>query len=159
MSPSTLQALRRLLFFSVEEAALLIGDVSPRSWQYWERGERNIPADVIATVERLCAWRAQAIATAGAQMAALQARHGANSETVLVWYQTLDDWATLPGREPLLWRPQCSVVAELAARHGATLVAFDGPGYRKWLGYRKDSEQLRGAWGALQQPSQPDLPQ
>jgi hypothetical protein len=148
MTPANLQALRRLLFFSVEEAALLIGNVSPRSWQYWERGERNIPDDVIATIERLCSWRAQAIATADAQMAALQARHGPSSGAVLVWYQTLDDWATLPEREPLLWRPQCSVVAELAARHGARLVAFDGPAYRKWLGSRKDSESLRGAWAA-----------
>lgn len=148
MTPATLQALRRLLFFSVEEAALLIGDVSPRSWQYWERGERNIPADVMATIERLCAWRAQAIARADASIRDLQSHHGPQAASVLVWYQTLDDWATLPAREPLLWRPQCSVVAELASRYGARLVSFDGPAYRQWLGSRKDSEQLRGAWAA-----------
>lgn len=148
MTPATLQALRRLLFFSVEEAALLIGDVSPRSWQYWERGERNIPADVTATVERLCAWRAQAVASAEASIRDLQDRHGPQAASVLVWYQTLDEWATLPAREPLLWRPQCSVVAELAARYSARLVAFDGPAYRLWLGSRKDGESMRGAWAA-----------
>lgn len=146
MTPATLQALRRLFFFSVEEAALLIGCVSPRSWHYWERGERNIPADVIATVERLCLWRAQALAAAEASIADVQARQGPQSEMVLVWYQTLDEWATLPGREPLLWRPQCSVVAELTARHGARLIAFDGRSYAEWLGKRKDNESLRGAW-------------
>lgn len=150
MTPATLQALRRLLFFSIEEAALLIGDVSPRSWQYWERGERTIPDDVIETVQRLCAWRAQAIAGAEGSIRDLQARHGQQTESVLVWYQTLDDWATLPAREPLLWRPQCSVVAELAARHGARLVVFDGPAYRQWLGCRKDVESLRAAWAAAQ---------
>jgi hypothetical protein len=65
-----------------------------------------------------------------------------------LWYQSLDYWVTLPGREPVQWRPQCSVVAELAARHGARLVTFDGPAYAAWLGRRKDSEAMRGAWAA-----------
>lgn len=150
MTPATLQALRRLLFFSVDEAALLIGGVSARSWQYWERGERAIPDDVIETLRRLCLWRAQAIATADAAMADMQASHGAQAETVLMWHQTLDDWATLPGREPLLWRPHCSVVAEIAARHDARLVTFDGMAYRAWLENREDSEALRSAWAAAQ---------
>ncbi|MRR50809.1 MAG: DUF1870 family protein [Rhodocyclaceae bacterium] len=146
MTPSTLQALRRLLFFSVEEAALLIGDVSPRSWQYWERGERSIPDDVAETITRLCDWRDQAIWAAEETIRGQKrARKGA-PDLVMVWYQTLDDWATLPQREPLLWRPQCSVVAEIAARHGATLVTFDGPAYAAWLGGREDTEVLRSAW-------------
>jgi hypothetical protein len=155
MTPATLQALRRLLFFSVEEAALLVAasperpqGVSPRSWQYWERGERPVPADVTETIQRLCAWRAQAIATADAAVASMRARHGAPADVVLVWYQTIDDWASLAGREPLQWRPQCSVVAELAARHGARLVAFDGPAYAAWLGRRMDSETMRSEWAA-----------
>lgn len=155
MTPATLQALRRLLFFSVEEAALLVAassdrphGVSPRSWQYWERGERPVPADVVETTQRLCAWRAQAIATADAAVASMWASHGAPAEVVLIWYQTLGDWTSLPGREPLQWRPQCSVVAELAARHGARLVTFDGPAYAAWLGRRKDSEAMRSQWAA-----------
>lgn len=122
--------------------------VSPRSWQYWERGERAIPADVIDTVLRLCAWRGQALAGAEASVASIRARHGAPAEVVLVWYQTLGDWASLAGREPLQWRPQCSVVAELAARHGARLVSFDGPAYASWLDRRRDSETLRSEWAA-----------
>lgn len=148
MTPATLQALRRLLFFSIEEAALLIGEVSPRSWQYWERGERNIPADVVAMVRRLCEWRDQAIAGTEAGIRDMRELHGKEANMALVWYQTLDDWATLPGREPLLWRPQCSVAAELAARYGAQLVVFDGPAYAEWLGNHKDSESMRGAWAA-----------
>lgn len=157
MTPATLQALRRLLFFSVEEAARLVAaaaehpqGVAPRSWQYWERGERPIPADVADTLHRLYAWRAQAIAAADASIRDLQARHGPQADVVLVWYQTLDDWATLPDREALLWRPQCSVVAELAARYCAPLVSFDGPAYAAWLGKRKDSEVMRGEWAAAQ---------
>jgi hypothetical protein len=148
LTPATLQALRRLLFFSVDEAASMIGGVSPRSWQYWERGNRTIPEDVIKSIRGLCTWRAQALATAEKQIAELQARHGPAAQVALLWYQSLDDWATLPGREPVQWRPQCSVVAELAARHNARLVTFDGPAYAAWLGRRKDSEAMRGAWAA-----------
>lgn len=159
MTPATLQALRRLLFFSVEEAAELIAagperphGVTPRSWQYWERGERPVPADVAETIRRLCAWRAQAIAAAEASMASTHARHGAASMVVLVWYRTLEDWTSLAGRLPLYWRPHCSVVAELAARHGACLMAFDRENYADWLGRRKDTETMRSEWAARHFP-------
>lgn len=148
MTPATLQALRRLLFFSVEEAAALIGGVSPRSWQYWERGERPIPADVIETMRRLTDWRAKALDAARKSLAGLQARHGPAEGIRLVWYQTADDFATVDGFDPLLWHPHCSVIAELAAMFGAELIAFNAPAYTAWLGKRKDSEALRGAWAA-----------
>lgn len=63
MTPAQLQALRRLLFFSVSDAARLIGGCSERSWQYWESGKRTIPADVIATIYHLCHWRNGIIAS------------------------------------------------------------------------------------------------
>lgn len=142
MTPATLQALRRLLFFSVEEAAAMIGGVSPRSWQFWERGDRTIPDDVISTLQYLCVWRQKAIDVGSVQMA----KAPPGSCLALIWYATLDDWASMAGREPEMWRPHCSAVAELAARHGAHLVTFDGPAYAAWLGRRQDSEQMRGAW-------------
>ena len=65
----------------------------------------------------------------------------------LCWYASLDDWASLPGREPILWRPHCSVLAEIVGEHDtARLVPFDGPAYRTWLASRTDSEKMRGAW-------------
>lgn len=148
MTPATLQALRRLLFFSVDEAASMIGGVSPRSWQFWERGERHIPTDVIDRLESLCAWRANAIDASTKQIESECAEHGAPEGIALVWYQTLDDWLTLAGRDPLMWRPQCSVAAEISARFDAQIIAFDGPSYAKWLGTRKDSEAMRSAWAA-----------
>lgn len=126
----------------------MIGGVSARSWQYWERGERRIPDDVIETMRRLCAWRQQAIAMTDAQMRTLQDRYGGGHGMTLVWYPTLDDWLTLPGREPLFWRPHCSVVAELAARHGAQVIAFDRADYTAWLSGRADSEAMRSQWAA-----------
>lgn len=144
MTPATLQALRRLLFFSIEEAALLVGRASARSWQYWERGERSIPGDVSKTVLALVRWRDQALAATRKQIAAMPP----GAKLALVWYNTLDDWATVEGREPEYWRPQCSVLAEVAAEFNAALIRFDAPAYRAWLGNRKDTEAMRGAWAA-----------
>lgn len=147
MTPATLQALRRLLFFSVEEAAELIGGVSPRSWQYWERGERSIPDDVIDTLRDLCAWRAQAIAAAEKQMAEARRTFGSPpDETVLVWYARLADWQSLSGHDALLWRPHCSVIADLLARHNGRAVQFDAHAYSAWRGKRLDNESLRAQW-------------
>lgn len=162
MTPATLQALRRLLFFSVGEAAAWVAagperpdGVSERSWQFWERGERTIPADVIATLQRLCVWRRQALeegesAIFHAERTAEKAGHGAAEfgGVALIWYPTVDDWLWPAGRPEIMWRPQCSVVAELAARRGARLVEFDQGAYSHWLGRRKDAEMMRAAWAA-----------
>lgn len=143
MTPATLQALRRLLFFSVPEAAIMIGDVTERSWRFWEDGKRPIPADVIERIRLLLDWRRRAAQTALDVI-------GNHRPAALVWYQSLDDWMTLPDREPVFWRPHCSVVAEMCATVDAIAVPFSVPNYRAWLGERGDAEAVRGAWAAEQ---------
>ena len=64
MTPTTLQALRRLLFFSVPEAAEHIGGVTERAWRFWESGKWPIPADVIERINGMLAWRERALAEA-----------------------------------------------------------------------------------------------
>lgn len=158
MTPTTLQALRRLLFFSRQEAALLVAagedrlnGVSDRTWRMWEDGARGIPRDVADNIRRLAAWRSAAID--GAHQQITQARKSLPTGTVLgidlVWYETMSDWLTLAGRDPVLWRPQQSVVAAiLAGIAGTRLVRFDGPAYSSWLDGRADSEAMRSAWAA-----------
>jgi hypothetical protein len=46
LNNSELQACRKLLMLDVSEAAELIGKVSNRTWQYWESGRSQVPADV-----------------------------------------------------------------------------------------------------------------
>lgn len=46
MNNRELQALRKLFFLSVTEAAEHIGGVSARSWQHWESGKYSVPDDV-----------------------------------------------------------------------------------------------------------------
>ena len=146
MKSHELEALRRLLFFSAPEAAAMIGGVSEQTWRRWEAGARRVPDDVEQQMRDLAAWRLSAIDAAVKQISA--SPNGA--QVVLVWYSTLDDWATLPGREPALWRPQQSVCAALMAEFfGAVrLVQFDGPAYSAWLAGRQDSETMRGQWAA-----------
>mgnify|MGYP001568647330 CR=1 FL=1 len=145
MTPTTLRALRQHLFFSVDDAAELIGEVSPRSWQYWESGGRPIPQDVKDKIEAMCAWRDTSI------RAAKNVLHGASGDPdgiALVWYSSPSDWASLPGRDALMWRPHCSVIAELCASFGAVAVPFDPGAYLIWLGGRTDREDLRSTWAA-----------
>ncbi len=141
MTPATLQALRRLLFYSQPEAAKLVGGVSDRSWQFWERGKRPIPQDVIGRVNSLCAWRNQTLSEAEAQIKVVGAKNPA-----FVWYDSLDDWIVLNEGEPMFWRPHCSVIAELCARHSGKAVVFEPDSYCWWLGDRKDSAAMRAAW-------------
>lgn len=141
-----LEALRRLLFFSPPEAATMIADASEQAWRRWESGARGVPSDVKQQILRLAEWRQAAIDAVVKQIA--RAPDGA--AVALVWYDTLDDWATLPGREPAMWRPQQSVCAALLAELPGRirLVQFDTPAYSSWLIGRTDSEAMRSQWAA-----------
>lgn len=51
MNKTELKLMRKLLFFSVAEAAEDIGGVSARAWQRWEKGDRPLPEDV---AQKMC---------------------------------------------------------------------------------------------------------
>lgn len=142
-----LEALRRLLFFSPPEAASLIGDASEQAWRRWESGARKVPDDVVQRVTGLIEWRQAAIDAAVKQISAAPKE----ASIALIWYDSLDDWATLPGREPALWRPQQSVCAAVYSEFPGRLrlVRFDAPAYSAWLAGRPDSESMRGQWAAF----------
>lgn len=155
MTSATLQALRRLLFFSRPEAAAMIAasherpaGVSDRAWRMWEDGDRATPSDVAASIDKLAEWRQSAIDAAVKQISAAPAE----ADIALIWYESMDDWATLPGREPILWRPQQSVCAALVAEFPGRvkLVSFDGPAFAEWLQGNPDNETARSTWAALQ---------
>lgn len=57
MTNNELKQLRRLLFLEVSEAAALIGECEPRTWQRWEKGTRAIPQDVSKTIQMLALTR------------------------------------------------------------------------------------------------------
>lgn len=57
MTKNELKQLRRLLFLDVSEAAALIGECEPRTWQRWEKGDRAIPNDVAMVIQMLALTR------------------------------------------------------------------------------------------------------
>lgn len=154
MTHLELQSLRRLLFFSVPEAALLVAasperltGVQERTWRRWEDGSVPVPENIAQAIMALAGWRSRAVAAMRESVNQMAQAHGDEASLNVVWYDTLDDWASLAGREPVLWRPHCSVVAEAVAA-GARLVEFDSAAYAMWLGKRSDSEPMRGAWAS-----------
>ena len=146
MKSFELEALRRLLFFSPPEAATMVSDTSEQAWRRWESGARKVPDDVAQRMTDLIEWRQAAIDATVKQISSAPKE----ASIALIWYESLDDWATLPGREPALWRPQQSVCAAVFAEFPGRLrlVQFDPPAYSAWLAERQDSETMRGQWAA-----------
>ena len=153
MNGIKLKAIHSLLHFSQHEAAELIGGVSVRSWNSWEAGEQQIPQDVISVINYLLVCRKKAIAEAQTAIKNwhLQLPSGGSKKTVaLLWYDSFEDWCTLPYRESIMWRPQQSVVAHLIGTEHCSLVQFDIDAYGKWLGRDTDSDAMRNKWAAEQ---------
>lgn len=119
MTHATLQALRRLLFYSIPEAAEHIGQRSERAWRMWERGELPVPDDVAQRMRDLVAWRARAIEAARgarAEADAVAAREGETPAGMsIAHYDSLDAFMARGDIPAAYWRPHCSAVAELIA--------------------------------------------
>jgi hypothetical protein len=120
MNNVELEAYRRLLFFSVAEAADQIGECSHRSWQRWEDGTRNIPDRVSDQIKVLVEWRNKALSAARSEIALAYAVQGEPEKISLLWYESLDSWLTSPDpngsvREAIKWRPQQSVTSAILA--------------------------------------------
>ncbi|CAB4139712.1 Protein of unknown function DUF1870 [uncultured Caudovirales phage] len=147
MKPFELAAARRLLFFSPPEASALISHTSEQAWRRWESGARKVPEDVENKIISLIEWRRTAIGETVKKIRAAPKKDAIS----LVWYASINDWETLPGREAHLWRPHQSVCAAVFAEFPGQLrfVRFDAPAYSVWLAGRKDSELLRGQWACL----------
>ena len=154
MTPTNLEALRRLLFLTTDEAAQFVAvgpehpqGVSGQEWREWESGAQPVPQQVARRVAELVDWRAAALA-ATADTIRQQIRDTGTPESVFViWYDRLDDWLTLPERKPEMWRLQQAVCAGLAGMFNTVrLVAFDPAAYGRWRGERPDTESLRAEW-------------
>lgn len=159
MTPTTLVALRRLLFFTPQEAALFVAasterpeGVSDQQWQQWEDGGQPIPADLARRVTELVDWRSTALAATADTIRQQIKDKGVPEAVFIIWYESLDDWKSLPNREPLMWRLQQAVCAALAGMFSTVrLVAFDATAYAEWLAGRDDSESLRAQWASASQ--------
>lgn len=127
LSAAECQALRQLLLLTQKEAGTWIGQVSERSWQYWESGQRPVPQDVSNLLSEIVKEREQLIRSAISQL-------DAGARPVAVWYQTEDDWKwrRAPSDKPWAWKLHNSVIAELTGQQRMTLVAFNESAFVAW---------------------------
>ena len=157
MNRTNLQAMRCHLFFSPAEAARLIAatpehpdGVPEQTWQDWESGRQPIPDYVVERMAELGEWRSDALAaTADNIRIQITEKNGMPESVFVIWYDTLEDWLSLPNRQPVMWRLQQSVCAALKGMFGIVkLVGFDASSYRAWLDNRDDTEALRAEWAS-----------
>ncbi|WP_319238662.1 DUF1870 family protein [uncultured Propionivibrio sp.] len=157
MNRTDLQAIRQLLFFTQAEAARHVAStpecpdgVTPDTWQAWEAGTQPIPPHIVERITDLSEWRYGALAaTADNVRIQIGEQDGAPDSVFVIWYDNLDDWLSMPGREPVMWRLQQSVCAGLREMYSIVkLVCFDADAYRQWRGERVDSESLRAEWAS-----------
>ncbi|MGP3505486.1 Aca2/YdiL-like domain-containing protein [Paracidovorax citrulli] len=144
--PLELRAVRRLMFFEVHEAAAMIGRTDERTWASWEAGENGLPVSVAIDFTVLLEWYR-------ARLSRMRMFAQLNSTGLIahLWYESLDDWLSLDGREALHWRPEQAVTAAVLGEFTDRfkLVTFDLPAYANWLSGREDSQSERDAWTTL----------
>ena len=151
MNAPELQALRRLLFFSVAEAARWIAvdadrprGVEERTWNRWESGKAPIPINIAAAVLELLVWHRRELAA----VRQLVAARASPDPLRLLTYPDGDDWPA----DRRHWRPSHSVAAHLLAEQpGAVrLVAFDPAAFHAWRRARNqvDDAATRADWAA-----------
>lgn len=103
MTNHELKQLRRLLFLNVSDAASLIGNCEPRTWQRWEKGDRTIPNDVIREIQMLALTRLEQ----------LQVEFD-ESDPNYRYFETFDEYKAAGGAgNELKWRLAQSVASTL----------------------------------------------
>lgn len=134
MNNFELQAMRRLLFLEVSEAAELIAKVSNRTWQYWEAGRSPVPGDVEFEIYGISQWRTQLINEL------IEEYPWDSEETMQIkWYHTYEAFLEEnPNSNKILWRLHQSVVAFIFAESNNIELSADAPLNResylyKWL--------------------------
>ncbi|MFT0139007.1 DUF1870 family protein [Alcanivoracaceae bacterium MT1] len=120
MNNKELQALRKMLMLDASEAAELIGNVSARTWQYWESGRSPVPADVENAMNALIEQRAKLIDEIEDRVAG---KTPEKWELELPFHQRFEDFETAnPGSTRLDWRVTQSVAAAYLADGLAQLI-------------------------------------
>lgn len=108
MTNVELQALRKLLFLEASEAAEFIGNVSVRSWQHWEKGDRPVPDDVANQI-----WDFVNIRNDKLNQHIVESE-GSIEKPQMQYHRTLDDFESATGkRNVVMWRITQSVASEL----------------------------------------------
>ncbi len=120
-----LQALRKMLFLDVKDAAENVGDkpVSNRTWQYWEAGRSQVPEDIAESMLFWNRWRDDMLEVRLSQCKPLID----NKKIKLNHYKTLDCFEKETGkRNVITWRISQSIAAQLYSEGFVELVESGG---------------------------------
>lgn len=110
MNNLELQAARKLLMLDASEAAEEIGNVSTRSWQYWEAGDRAVPDDVVDEMLALISIRMEKIDELDQLLA--EAMAAGEEKITLEYYISFEQYQEKhPGARKMEWRLNQSVAA------------------------------------------------
>lgn len=105
-----LQALRKMLMLEASEAAEFVGNVSTRTWQYWESGRNKVPADVEEEIYALHSMMNECIE--GILQAGEQDRN-------IRWYHSFEEFKSdYPLGNKAWWKVHQAVCADLFANTG-----------------------------------------
>lgn len=117
MNSKELQAARKLLMLDVSEAAEFLGNVSPRTWQYWESGRSAVPLDVADEMADLLRMRGDMISETQEQLP------DNGNGAVLRYFNSFAEFASAhPDGTVRGWRLHQSVAAQFYCDGNAELV-------------------------------------
>jgi len=107
MTNKELKALRQILALECSEAAEHIGNVSTRTWQYWEAGRSAVPDDVASQITDFSNTR-------DALIKQRYREFNATGEPIsLDFYMTIDEFELATGkRNIVMWKITNSVAGE-----------------------------------------------
>lgn len=112
MNGATLGIVREFLFFSVPQAASYIGKVHVRTWRYWESDHVQIPVHIAEKMGQLVEYRKLKLK-----------EYREDPKRVFIYCSTIDEWREVAKGEDIFWRPNCSILAELASE-GIPILEF-----------------------------------
>lgn len=103
MNANELESIRKLLMLDVVEAAENIGEVSNRTWQYWEAGRSKVPLNVSSKLEQLIQLRDETIYK-------ILKDCSKESNEAIKWYKSHQDFqCDYPNKSKIIWKIHQSI--------------------------------------------------
>lgn len=149
MRPEEIRTIKEQLGVTSAQLGNYFG-ISQRSIDRWLSGEDTPTADRQQELLRLLNWRNTAAQTLVDTVRRLDKEQGRLNRVPLVRYAPKhQDWCELP-----TWLHASAIGLAyghlLALGYPASVVEFDPDIYFKWLGGRKDGQQMRAQWAGEQ---------
>ncbi|MDR0587945.1 MAG: YdiL family protein [Burkholderiales bacterium] len=144
---------RESLFYSVEEAATLVGKVDVAIWRAWEEGNAPIPESVHEKMIDLIGWRRSIMVKffeRGKEDIAQGVKPGSKLY-VTFWYERQEDFIREQNMEAIYHRPMQSAFSEIGIlmQHEVALIPYDEDEFTRFLDGRERTREIREEWDQI----------